>query len=363
VPVVRPRTTAGGAGCKSVVRRRTTTTGDGVLLFVFTILYNTCTSLQGHYMTTKLLGIHHVTAITSDSQKNVDFYVGVLGLRLVKKTVNFDEPESYHLYYGDLSGTPGTILTFFPWASIAPQGFRGTGQVATVAFSLPRQSLRFWVTRLKTHGISFTGPIVRFEEDVISFEDPDGMRLELVFHQQEQRQAWKSPSVLPAHAIRGIFGVRMMIEGYEESAQLLTKTLGFQLCGEQDGLFRFNLGEEKPGMVLDVECKPDAPKGRMGIGTVHHVAWRIGSEEQLQIRKNELSKLHINATPIVDRKYYRSLYFREPGNVLFEMATDAPGFLVDEPLESLGSNLCLPKWLEGQRGYLERSLPVIAQPS
>src|SRR5438874_12396644 len=288
-------------------------------------------------MSGDIFGIHHVTAIASDPQRNVDFYTGVLGLRLVKLTVNFDDPRSYHLYYGDELGHPGTIMTFFAWLGV-PKGRHGTGQVTVTSFSVPQASLDYWIERLSQQGVSYKGPTSRFDETILSLQDPDGLALELVAHPQSQnRPSWKEGPVPAEHAIRGIHTVTLLEDGYERTARLLTETLGFRPLSEENNVFRYEVGEGGPGANVDVRCAPGLRRGLVAAGTVHHVAWRTPNDEQQQAWREALAGLNFNVTPVMDRKYFHSIYFREPGGILFEIATDIPGFTVDEPGGELGT--------------------------
>src|SRR5712692_3348437 len=310
----------------------------------------------------EILGIHHVTAIAGGPQQNLDFYAGFLGLRLVKLTVNYDDPETYHLYYGDEVGHPGTILTFFPWPG-APKGRKGTGQATTTSFSIPQGSVGYWVERLDKRGIRFKGPIKRFEEQVISFSDPDDLNLELVaLSGAENRSGWNRGSIPEEHAIRGFFGVTFSEYGYEITASLLTETMGFRRVKKDGTRFRYQVGEGGPGAIVDILSQPDAPTGIVNVGTVHHVAWRASNDEQQKEWREKLVKARMNVTPVIDRNYFHSIYFREPGGVLFEAATDPPGFTVDEPADKLGTRLSLPPWLEAQREAVEESLPKVRLP-
>ena len=313
-------------------------------------------------MSKDLLGIHHVTAIAGDPQRNVDFYTGVLGLRLVKLTVNFDDPRSYHLYYGDELGHPGTIMTFFAWPGV-PQGRQGTGQVTVTSFSVPQASLDYWRERLSQRGVSSTGPTSRFDETILSLQDPDGLALELVAHPQVQRPAWKEGPVPAEYAIRGMHAVTLSEDGYERTAKLLTETLGFRLLSQENNVFRYEVAGGEPGAYVDVRCAPGLRRGHVAAGTVHHVAWRTPTDERQQAWREVLAGLDLNVTPVLDRKYFHSIYFREPGGILFEIATDPPGFTVDEPVEQLGTRLELPTWLEPSREELEQVLPVLHLPA
>jgi glyoxalase family protein len=305
-------------------------------------------------------GIHHVTAISGGPQRNVDFYAGTMGLRLVKKTVNFDDPETYHLYYGDGAGSPGTIMTFFPWAH-APGGRIGAGQLVVTSFSIPTASLGYWTERLVEKGVRFERPRDRFGDTVISFEDPDHLRLELVAA-QDGRPGWSGGPVQAEHSVRGFHHVSLAVEEPERTAGLMTESLGFRQVDEAEGRIRLSAGEDTPGTLVDVVNAAGFPRGSMGVGTVHHVAFRVPDEEtQLAVRA-EISALGYSVTPVLDRNYFRSIYFREPGGVLFEIATDPPGFAVDEDPEHLGEDLKLPPWLETRRDRLEEVLPSLRVP-
>ena len=292
-------------------------------------------------------GIHHITAIASDPQANIDFYTRLLGLRLVKRTVNFDDPETYHLYYGDYNGTPGTILTFFPWPG-ARRGRQGNGQVVTTSFAIPRNAIGAWVEKLSKADVNFEGPADRFGEEVLTFTDPDGLGLEVVGSLDGDSQA-----------IGRIHSATISEEGYERTARLLTETMGFQLAGQEGNRFRFIAGAGKPSSIVDVICRPDATRGLVSAGTVHHIAWRTPDEEQQLRWRGKLVALDYNVSPVMDRNYFHSIYFREPGGVLFEIATDPPGFTVDEAIESLGKELKLPSMYETMRDRIERVLPPI----
>jgi glyoxalase family protein len=313
-------------------------------------------------MNTKPTGIHHVTAIGGDPQRNVDFYEGILGLRLIKKTVNFDDPGTYHLYYGDEVGTPGTAMTFFPWAH-APRGRRGAGQVVATAFSVVREAVSFWEERLRENGASVTKRIERFGEVGLAFEDPDGLLLEiLALPEADDREGWTDGPVPPENAVKGFAGATLLERGRQKTEELLSGVLGFRAVGEEDSRFRYEIGEGGPATVLDVIEDPDARRGNPVVGTVHHIAFRVPDEEiQLALRE-EVVSLGYNVTPVLDRNYFRSIYFREPGGVLFEIATDVPGFTVDETIEELGTSLKLPPQYESSRGQLEQKLTPIELP-
>jgi glyoxalase family protein len=300
-----------------------------------------------------------VTAVAADPQRNVDFYREVLGLRLVKTTVNFDVPGTYHLYYGDEVGTPGTILTFFPWPN-KPAGRRGAGQATTTSFSIPEDSVGWWEERLQKKNIQVENIGDRFEEDALSFEDPDGLLIELVAHTgTDPRPPWAKGPIDEAHAIRGLHSTTFTEAGADATVGLLTDTLGFRLTGEEGDRLRFEVGDGGPGARLDLVADTQADKGDVSVGTVHHVAWRAPDEETELEWRQQLVDQGLSVTPVIDRKYFRSIYFREPGGVLLEIATDAPGFTVDEPVEELGCGLQLPEFLEERRAELEQSLPPL----
>ncbi|HCA78842.1 MAG TPA: ring-cleaving dioxygenase [Bacteroidetes bacterium] len=306
-----------------------------------------------------LMGIHHITAIASDPQRNVDFFVGVLGLRLVKRTVNFDSPDVHHLYYGDESGTPGTILTFFPFQD-AGRGKRGAGEVGSVAFHLPPAARDYWIHRLSQHGISFQGPVRRFGEELISFEDPDGLSIDFVFsHSERANHAWADGPVPPEHSVRGFAGATLLLRDSSQTETMLQTVLGFQPAGSEGERKRFLLGDGDLVAAVDLVIDPKSPPARPGAGSIHHIAWRVSGYDHQADWRTRIAEAGHSVTDIVDRQYFKSVYFHEPGGVLFEIATDEPGFTVDEPKEALGTTLKLPPWLELHRRQLERVLPPI----
>jgi glyoxalase family protein len=309
-----------------------------------------------------IFGIHHVTAIASHPQRNLDFYTGVLGLRLVKLTVNFDDPGTYHLYYGDELGNPGSILTFFPWPG-ARQGRRGNGQVAVVSFSIPELALGYWQERLRGHGLSLGEVSRRFDEEALVFLDPDGMQVELVAHQgAELKPSWPESPVPSKYAIRGLHSVTLWEQSLEDTVGLLAGTLGFLPVREVGQRFRFGVASEGLGALLDVIHRPNGEYARGGAGTVHHVAWRTPNDAQQLAWQAELARRGLHVTQVMDRQYFHSIYFREPGGVLFEIATDPPGFTLDESARQLGQALKLPPWLEPQRPDIEAILPKLRLP-
>jgi glyoxalase family protein len=310
----------------------------------------------------KLLGIHHITAIAGEPQQNVDFYAGLLGLRLVKVTINFDDPGTYHLYYGDGIGHPGTIMTFFPWPG-APCGRKGTGQVTSTAFAIPTGAIPYWVARLAEHGVAHTGPVERFGEQVLACSDADGLGIELIATATASSDRAYSEGPVPVEfAIHGFHSASLTEGGYQRTAALLTETMGFHLVGQEGNRFRYAMGAGGASATADVLCAPEERSGRVAVGTVHHIAWRTADDQQQQAWQEELARLGYDVTPIIDRKYFHSIYCREPGGILFEIATDPPGFAVDEAPEALGTKLQLPPSLERAREELAAILPPLRLP-
>ena len=291
-------------------------------------------------------------------KKIVIFYAGILGLRLVKKTVNQDATEIYHLYYGNERGLPGTIMTFFPYPGI-PQGRKGKGQLTTTSFSAPANSLDYWMKRLAKFSIKQEAPQQRFGDELfLYFEDGDGLGLELVFNAKDERPGFTYGNIPLEHAIKGFYGMALCEEGYERTAGLLTAQMDHILIAEKGSRFRYS-ASGRPGDFVDVLCSPESAQGLAGAGTVHHVAFATETEASQIEAREKLLKVGLNVTPIIDREYFHSIYFREPGGVLFEIATVKPGFTVDEPLEHLGESLKLPPWEEHNRGEIEGVLPPI----
>ena len=307
-------------------------------------------------------GIHHVTCITGDVQKNVDFYVGVLGLRFIKKTVNFDVPDTYHLYFADYLGTPGTAMTFFGWPHL-PWRAAGAGQVSVVSFAVPESSMGFWTARLRQLGVEATRTR-RFDQETLVLKDPDGIELGLVGDASDERWVpWPQGPVAPEHAIRGFHSVTLMEQAAEKTLETLTSTMGFRRTASEGNRTRFETGAGGPDSVLDVVEEPGAQAGVEACGTVHHVAWRATDDGHQRDWRDTVVKAGLTVTPVIERKYFRSIYFREPGGVLFEIATDQPGFTVDETPEALGSGLQLPPQYEGNRQDLRFNLPPIVVPT
>ena len=303
-------------------------------------------------------GIHHVTAIASDPQANVDFYTKVLGLRLVKQTVNFDAPHVWHLYYGDKHGSPASIMTFFPWPGVAA-GKEGAGLTTATAFSVPPESMGYWQQRVSELGIQSLKPEVRGESEVLTLFDNDGMRLELVASPGDTRSGWDGVSDIPQeHAVRGLHTVTLSERALDPTASMLTNLLGMELASEQRDTASFDMGAGGAGASVQVRGGVQ-DRGLQAGGTVHHVAFRAPDLATMELWQQELLSRGVSVTQVMDRQYFKSIYFREPGGVLFEIATDDPGFDIDEPLLELGRKLKLPPWLEPSREQIENSLPRI----
>jgi len=301
-------------------------------------------------------GIHHVTAVSGDAQETVDFYAAVLGLRLVKKTVNFDDPSTYHLYFGDETGSPGTILTFFPFGG-GFGGRVGTGQTSATAFSIPDGSVEFWVDRLAGLGVDADEPAERFGETVLPLRDGDGQPIELV-ESDSPIEPWAGGPVPAEHAIRGFYGITLLSARPDATAEVLSR-LGYERAEVAGDRTRFRTGGDRAA-VVDVRDPGDAIGGRQGAGTVHHVAFRAPDDDAQFAWRDRLIDDGLHVTGQKDRQYFRSIYFREPGGVLFEVATDGPGFAIDEDLSELGTDLKLPPWLAEDREFLEDRLPPVA---
>jgi glyoxalase family protein len=312
-------------------------------------------------MEDKILGIHHITAIASNPQRNYDFYTKVLGLRLVKKTVNFDDPGTYHFYYGNETGSPGTILTFFPWPGVQ-QGKTGTGMATNIGYSVPAGSIDFWKNRFDEYNIQHSRLNELFGEEVLAFEDPDGLKLQLVVPAKEDtRPAWETNDIKSNVAIKGFQGVTLTLRNVDPTAVILTDIFGYKLLKQEGNRYRFVTDAIDTAAVVDIIESPTERPGHNAGGTNHHVAFRVKNEEvEMQFREKILSK-GFNITPKIDRNYFYSLYFREPGGVLFEIATDNPGFATDESVPELGTHLMLPPQYEPQRPKIEQVLPKLIQ--
>lgn len=310
-------------------------------------------------MKNRILGIHHITAIAGNAKRNHDFYTKVLGLRLVKKTVNFDDPGTYHFYFGDETGTPGSILTFFPWEGMQ-KGKPGTGLATEIAYSVPGSSLEFWQERLKGHKVNVIDTGRRFDEEYITFEDPDGLQLTLVVPaKSDDRKGWVTTDVNEAFATKGFHGITLTLRSIEGTASVLTDVLGYELIGKEGNRYRYATSAIETASIVDLIHDPAKTPAYNGAGTVHHLAFRVSDEATLMEFRSKVMKHGLNITPKIDRNYFFSLYFREPGGVLFEIATDNPGFSVDEPVNELGSSLKLPAQYEQHRQQIEEVLPAL----
>lgn len=304
--------------------------------------------------------LHHVTAISGPAARNVRFYTEALGLRLVKKTVNFDDPGTYHLYYGDEAGSPGSVLTFFPWDHVAP-GRVGVGETSRTSLRVPRASVGWWAQRLVETAVPHDAPVVRFGETTLAFKDPDGLSLALVgVEGAENEPGWTTASVPAEHAIRGFHGVTLLLRAAAPTAAILTDVFGHREIGREGAVTRYEAGGEGYGRFVDLHGAGDVLAGRPGGGSVHHVAFRaVDDAAQAEMARKLVGDHGIGVTEQKDRNYFRSVYFREPGGVLFEIATDAPGFAIDEPADTLGQALKLPAELERLRARIEERLPAL----
>ncbi|MCY7395512.1 MAG: ring-cleaving dioxygenase [Nocardioides sp.] len=310
----------------------------------------------------KPAGLHHVTAIAADPQQNVDFYTRVLGLRLIKQTVNFDAPDTYHLYYGDTTGSPSTILTFFPWKGV-PRGRNGAGLTTATAFSVPPASIGWWQKRLASLPVDADAPVDRDGTEVLTLRDPHGLVIDLVASPGDTRSGWDGAAGVPdEHAVRGLHSVTLSETQLEPTQRVLSELLGMSMTDEGGDRARFAMQDGGAGALVDVAAETGGP-GRQAGGTVHHVAFRApDTQTQLQWRQ-QLLAAGVRVTEVIDRQYFTAIYFREPGGVLFEIATDQPGFAIDEPLLALGRELKLPPWLEPDREQIARALPTLQVPA
>lgn len=305
-----------------------------------------------------ITGLHHVTAVSGDAQENIDFYTGILGLRLVKKTVNFEDPNTYHFYFGNKRGNAGTIMTTFPYGKTLHKGRHGKGKINTTAFSLPLKSIAYWQERLEKHSIAFKHPQQRFDgEAFIYLEDNDGLGIELVFTDKENRPGYAFNENIPVeYSIRGLHHIEIWVEAFERTEALLTTVLNHQLIGQGANRFRYAV-EDRPGQYIDLLCAPNALKGLAGRGMVHHVAFATPDAETQLTLMRKIETFGQHTTAVKDRKYFSSVYFNEPGGVIFEIATSGPGFTIDEDLSELGMKLQLPTQYEKKREELNKSLP------
>lgn len=307
----------------------------------------------------QILGLHHITAIASDAKCNYQFYTQILGLRLVKKTVNFDDPKTYHLYYGDEVGNAGTILTFFPWVGIG-KGKAGAGMATSIGYSVHKESLGFWKESLKQHGIIHNDINEKFGEQYLSLQDFDGLNIDLIAGKNnDERKPWQTVEVNATNALKGFHSVTLTLRNVKPTATILTDILGYELMEQQGNRYRFMTNTIDSANIVDVIESPNEPAGYGAAGTNHHVAFRVKDDDILmEFREKVLSK-GLNITPKIDRDYFFSLYFREPGGVLFELATDNPGFTIDEPANELGRHLKLPQRYETSRAKIEAHLPAL----
>ena len=314
-------------------------------------------------MAPQVLGLHHVTATVEAAQPDLDFFAGAIGLRLVKKTVNFDNHSVYHFYYGTEIGAPGTIWTTFPYGGLGvPVGRHGAGQIRTAAFSIPTGSIGFWAERLARLHFDVRPEATRFGEEVLEVRDPSGLVIDLIETARDDRAPWTGAGIDPSLAVRGLHGVTLIENASDRTVALMTTLLNFAVVAESGNRIRLATGGDRPGGYMDLLVDPQAAAGRNGLGTVHHVAMAIGEDdEQLRLRE-DLIAYGLHVTPVMDRQYFHSIYFREPGGVLFEVATMKPGFLFDEPRDGLGRGLKLPPWEEPNRPAIERSLAPIVVP-
>lgn len=307
----------------------------------------------------KVLGLHHITAIAGDAQRNHDFYTRILGLRLVKKTVNFDDPQTYHFYFGDRTGTPGTILTFFPWTRVR-KGKNGAGMATEIAYSVPVGSLSFWKERFEEKGVMHGSISERFAEKQLLFTDPDGLVLKLVeVDGIVNAAAWDTEEIQPIYAIQGFHTVTLTLTAMKATAAILTDVFGYQFFRQEGNVYRYKTDSVDSAAYIDLLEDPSAPAGLNAGGTNHHIAFRVANEDALMAFREKVRSRGLQITEKIDRDYFFSLYFREPGGVLFEIATDNPGFDRDETLEELGSQLKLPRQYEAYREQIEKVLPVI----
>ena len=310
-------------------------------------------------------GLHHVTAIAGPAQENLDFYAGVLGMRLVKKSVNQDDPGTYHLFYADAEGRPGTDLTFFPWSHLAPPR-DGHGLSTEVSLAIPAGSLSFWTSRLARYGVATSPVEQRFGLSVIPVRDPHGLRVALVENPgaaQRPFTPWEQSPVPPERQIRGLESARLREPELAPTVSFLTEVLGFERIGEEGGWHRFGIAGGGSGAYVDVQDVPESRRGAWGVGSIHHLAWRVDDEDHQLAVRERIERAGRRPTPVIDRFWFRSVYFLEPGGVLFELATDGPGFAVDEDPAHLGESLVLPPWLEAQRPQIEAVLPRLQLPA
>ncbi len=309
-------------------------------------------------MENNILGLHHITAIANQAKRNLDFYTKVLGIRLVKKTVNFDDPGTYHFYFGNETGAPGTILTFFPWEAIG-QGINGSGMATHIGYSVPESALEFWKKRLDDHKIPYKQETI-FDETLLSFQDPDGLQLQFIQHgTPDNRSVWTTDEISEDVALKGFYNVTLTLQHAAATAKVLTDVLGYKLQKQEGSRYRYATDATDTAHLIDIIEDAGIPRGRNAAGTNHHIAFRVKDDGILMQMREKVVAAGLNITHKIDRDYFFSLYFREPGGALFEIATDNPGFTVDEPLAELGSSLKLPKQYEPVRPRIEEILPKL----
>ncbi len=313
-------------------------------------------------------GLHHVTAVTREAQINIDFYRNVLGQRFVKKTVNFDVPDSYHFYFADELGTPGTVLTFFVWPKVK-RGMRGNGETAALAYNIPAGSTGFWQKHLEGKGLQLRPLEKHFGMEVLPFDDPDGMRIELILSDSAADvRYWEQGPIPEAHALRGFHSVTLWLSEIEPTADLLVNQMGYTFAGQEENRHRFIGRSGSLASILDILHRPLRPDGipaeaEFGAGSIHHIAFRVPTDELQLEYQSALRAAGYEVTPVRDRNYFHSIYYREPGGILFEIATEGPGFAIDEPVDTLGESLKLPEWFEPNRRSIEQDLPpILLQP-
>jgi len=308
-------------------------------------------------MEDKILGIHHITAIAGDAKRNFDFYTKILGLRFIKRTVNFDDPQTYHFYFGDEEGNPGTILTFFPWGKSVRQGQRGAGMATEIGYAVPEGSFDFWIKRFEENNVIYNKPAKRFGEQYLTFLDPDNLKLELIIPATpDSRKPYETGDITAAVATRGFYNTTLTLNDIKPTAAILTDIFGYKLIGQEVNRYRYATDSIDTANIIDLVELPTEKRGIGAGGTVHHVAFRVKDDATQMAFREKIEAAGLHITPQIDRNYFHSVYFREPGGVLFEIATDNPGFTVDEPLEELGKNLKLPAQYEPLRKKIEAHL-------
>lgn len=311
-------------------------------------------------MENTILGIHHITAIAGDAKRNFNFYSNILGLRFIKKTVNFDDPGTYHFYFGDEIGSAGTILTFFPWGEGIQQARRGSGMASEIGYSVPKGSLDFWIERFEKYNVIYNKPSEKFGEKYVTFLDPDGLKLELIESAtDDNRKPWETDEIKASVALKGFHNITLTLNKIEATATILTDIFGYKLIEKSVNRYRYATTAVENASIVDLVELPEEKRGHVANGSVHHVAFRVKNDESLMHFHKIISEKGLGITQQIDRQYFHSLYFREPGGVLFEIATDNPGFTVDETLENLGKDLKLPPQYESSRAEIEAHLVKI----